>query len=347
MTSFGNLGADRGGQNTTITENFFSGNLRDLLFSATQAAGTISTNKPSTTASPVPPPSSYAGTETINVSGNWWNTASNPETAGRIGGTGAANIDYTPWLNVWQRTPRQPPPASRATSRTCMWTTTSPQSTVASPAGRIQEAVNVLADGSLVGTNRIIDVEVGTYLESVLVNKSVKLLGEQAGVDAPRARCDRVDHHPAVADELTSRREHHRRQRLDGRLHGGRRRRTAGQRCSAAGTAMAHRGILPTANSTQILNNRIQNLYGRGVQFGFAVSPLGGRSTRTRSTTSGTPSRRRLTPAMRFCPSPTRASRTTTSPTRPQALRSSRFTRPTSPRFPSAETTSPRSTASR
>src|SRR4030095_11248726 len=45
LTSFGNMGADRGAQFSDITQNIFSGSVQeDIFFSASQLAGTISTN---------------------------------------------------------------------------------------------------------------------------------------------------------------------------------------------------------------------------------------------------------------------------------------------------------------
>src|SRR5262249_50679902 len=43
--------------------------------------------------------------------------------------------------------------------------------------GRIQEAINLLADGSLTGGARVINVEAGTYKENDSVNKSVSIIG--------------------------------------------------------------------------------------------------------------------------------------------------------------------------
>src|SRR5262249_44819344 len=48
--------------------------------------------------------------------------------------------------------------------------------------GRIQEAINLLADGSLVGGARVINVEAGTYKENDSVNKSVQILRPNANV---------------------------------------------------------------------------------------------------------------------------------------------------------------------
>ena len=107
LTSFGNLGVDRGAQNLTITCNAFSGNLQEaLFFSSTQAVGTIATNQAhnNNIAGNVAG-ATYNGIETINVDNNWWGSATGPTVASNPGGTGdslsgtgAAFFDYTPFL---------------------------------------------------------------------------------------------------------------------------------------------------------------------------------------------------------------------------------------------------------
>src|SRR5205823_1152821 len=75
LTSFGNTGADRGGQNSVVTENVFSGNgvvgspttTGDVVFSATQAAGAISTNTLFNNSLGSATAFVYNGTETINT----------------------------------------------------------------------------------------------------------------------------------------------------------------------------------------------------------------------------------------------------------------------------------------
>jgi hypothetical protein len=194
LTSFGNLGADRGAQNSVITQNFFSGNgSEDLFFSASQAVGTIATNSAignsfgSTTAV------TYNGTETIQASGNWWGNilgptvSTNPGGTGKvIGGTGATNVDFSPWLDLGTDTSGAI--GFQGDFSALHVEDTSPHSNFMSSGGattNIQEAVSMVANGSLVGANRTIGVDAGAYNELVAVGKSVKLLGAQAGVDAP------------------------------------------------------------------------------------------------------------------------------------------------------------------
>ncbi len=117
LTSFGNAGADRGAQNSVITENEFHGNGfapppvpprlgEALFFTSTQAAGTISTNVAHlNNISGNNNGATYAGSETIDVECNWWGHASGP--SGDGGGTGdtvltpgTGTLDFEPWLTA-------------------------------------------------------------------------------------------------------------------------------------------------------------------------------------------------------------------------------------------------------
>lgn len=107
LTSFGNLGVDRGAQNLLITCNAFSGNLTEaIFFSSGQAVGTIATNQAhNNNIAGNTVGATYNGTETINIDNNWWGSATGPTVASNPGGTGdslvgtgSANLDYTPFL---------------------------------------------------------------------------------------------------------------------------------------------------------------------------------------------------------------------------------------------------------
>ncbi|TXT37696.1 MAG: hypothetical protein FD138_589 [Planctomycetota bacterium] len=109
LTGFGGTGdSTRGAIDNTITNNVFFGNgssmaaagYGDLRFDD-QSNGTQSTNKAfnNSLGSTVGVFNNEANAELIQVSGNWWGTASNPEAAGKILGVAAANVDYSPWLN--------------------------------------------------------------------------------------------------------------------------------------------------------------------------------------------------------------------------------------------------------
>jgi hypothetical protein len=114
LTSFGNMTAGYGAQNTTfkqnvITSNGLTNNGEGILFSNTQPAGTISTNKVNfnrIVGNRVG--ATYNGTETIDVQNNWWGCNFGPGlggtgctgTANGLNGTGAANLDANPWLTL-------------------------------------------------------------------------------------------------------------------------------------------------------------------------------------------------------------------------------------------------------
>ena len=106
LTSFGNTGADRGGQNSNITCNRFAGNLQEgMFFSASQGAGLIGTNvfnNNNLVGNFVGV--TYNGTETIDGTNNWWNSASGPTIATNPTGTGdkitnaSGGFTYAPFL---------------------------------------------------------------------------------------------------------------------------------------------------------------------------------------------------------------------------------------------------------
>jgi hypothetical protein len=108
LTSFGNAGADRGGQNSNITCNRFTGNLQEgMFFSSSQGAGLIGTNvfnNNNVVGNFVGV--TYNGTETINGTNNWWGNASGPTIASNPGGTGdkitnaAGGFTYSPFLTA-------------------------------------------------------------------------------------------------------------------------------------------------------------------------------------------------------------------------------------------------------
>jgi hypothetical protein len=180
LTSFGNAAADRGAQNSLITENFFLNNgsagspsaTGDVMLSATQAAGTISTNILFNNSFTSFTAIVYNGTETINASGNWWGSSTGPTlashptgTGSRINGTGAAFVDFTPWLNFGSENPLfAANPGFQGDFSSLHVDDSSIQS---GAVGRITEAISLLANGALVGSARIVQVEGGAYSENV------------------------------------------------------------------------------------------------------------------------------------------------------------------------------------
>lgn len=105
-------------------------------------------------------------TDIINASGNWWGSVNGPATGKNIG-----NVDYTPWLAVGTDTSTD---AGFQGDFSTLWVDDdSPQT---GTVGHIQEGIN-LVSGSTV------NVAAGTYIENVVVNKSVEIAGaSQAGV---------------------------------------------------------------------------------------------------------------------------------------------------------------------
>lgn len=175
LTSFGNMGADRGAQNTLITENFFSNNTReDVFFSATQAPGTISTNTLTNNSLLSTVAVTYNGTETINASANWWGTNVETGVRAKISGTGAANVDSTPFLNTGVDTD----PLTPGFQGNFSVLNVTAMGAQAGLIGRITEAAGL---ANVTGT---VNVLAGSYTENVIVNKSVTLKGANAGISA-------------------------------------------------------------------------------------------------------------------------------------------------------------------
>jgi nitrous oxidase accessory protein NosD len=110
----------------------------------------------------------------IDASRNWHGVAGAAAVAARVVGV----VDYTPSLNFGTDVSAAAGFQGDFSSLTAHAT-----GQQIGAAGRIQEAVDLLTDGILTGANRIINAGAGTFTENVLVNKSVQLLGANAGVN--------------------------------------------------------------------------------------------------------------------------------------------------------------------
>ena len=129
LTSFGNTGADRGAQNSNIVMNCFAGNGfaqggEAIFFSASQAAGTISTNAAhDNNIQGNAMGARYSGSETIDATLNWWGAADGPGPPngtgsgdGVDGQSGGGMITFTPFLVAPAAAPQcGPPPVCEAT----------------------------------------------------------------------------------------------------------------------------------------------------------------------------------------------------------------------------------------
>ena len=106
LTSFGNTGADRGAQNSTITCNLFTGNVVEGIFlSASQVAGSMATNSISqNNIAGNTVGLTYNGTEAVDARNNWWGKPTGPTIASNPGGTGdsitnpSGTLLYNPFL---------------------------------------------------------------------------------------------------------------------------------------------------------------------------------------------------------------------------------------------------------
>jgi hypothetical protein len=174
LTSFGNtVDPTRGAQNTLVTNNFFTGNgtTVDLVngygdiriddqFNGTQSTNTITNNSLGSTVNAF---NRESNAEIINFSGNWWGTAANPEFAGKILGPAAANVDYTPWLELGTDTSGTA--GFQGDFSVANVDDDSPQ---AGAVGRINEAVAAITNGGA------IKIHAGTYAENVDAATPVK-----------------------------------------------------------------------------------------------------------------------------------------------------------------------------
>lgn len=109
LTGFGGGGdADRGAQNNLVSQNCFLTNTSEgVFFSASQAAGTISTNRLNqNNIDGNGDGAFYAGGETIDAENNWWGSADGPSGDGPgsgdsvDGASGGGAIDFDPFLTT-------------------------------------------------------------------------------------------------------------------------------------------------------------------------------------------------------------------------------------------------------
>lgn len=179
LTGFGGTGdATRGALGNMISNNFFSGNgagasasgygdIRvDDQFDGTQATNVISDNRMTSTVAVF---NNETSGETLDFSGNRWGTSTNPETALKMLGAGAADIDYTPWLDIGTDTDGGTP-GFQGDFSVLNVDDDSPQSGSES---RIMEALALL-------TNSTINILPGTYLEPYpnVIGKDVDFIGD-------------------------------------------------------------------------------------------------------------------------------------------------------------------------
>ena len=109
----------------------------------------------------------------VDASGNWW--GSNVEAD--VGGATFGNVDFTPFLNSGSDSDSKSSDGFQGDFSTLNVTADGDQVGLT---GRIQEGIDLVAGASPLTVN----VLAGTYAESVTVDKSVMLLGAQAGQNA-------------------------------------------------------------------------------------------------------------------------------------------------------------------
>lgn len=118
---------------------------------------------------------------TVNASGNYWGAVTESGVADVVDGS----VDFTPFLMLSADTDGNASNGFQGDFSNLFVTALGGQT---QSGGRINEAVGLLADGSLTGGSRLIWVGPGTFNENVLVNKSVTLRGNNWGVSGTGTR---------------------------------------------------------------------------------------------------------------------------------------------------------------
>ncbi|MBX3400314.1 MAG: right-handed parallel beta-helix repeat-containing protein [Gemmataceae bacterium] len=111
----------------------------------------------------------------VNASGSYFGSSVLATVSAGITGS----VDYTPYLNLGTDTS-----AAAGFQGDFSDLTVHAAGAQVGATGRVQEGVNAIADGSLTGAARELNVAAGTYTENVVLNKPLTMLGAQAGVDA-------------------------------------------------------------------------------------------------------------------------------------------------------------------
>ena len=125
--------------------------------------------------------------EMVNASGNWHGT----NTPAGVAALVTANVDYTPWLHVGTEDPTTG--ASVGFQGDFSYLHVDDNSPQVGLVGRITEAIGLLADGSLTGGARIVEVHTGTYTENVDATTKALTL---AAVAQPRTGDPERQFHP-------------------------------------------------------------------------------------------------------------------------------------------------------
>jgi VCBS repeat-containing protein len=160
------------GGHADILDSRLTGSNRGLLVNATGTASVHNSNLTGNTVRAI----DNASANIVDASSNWFGTNSEAGVQAQTLGL----VDFTPFLDVGTDTDAGA--RGFAGDLSHLHVTALGQQTGST--GRISEGVSLVADGALIGGNRIVDVHAGTFAEQVLVNQPVKLLGARAGADA-------------------------------------------------------------------------------------------------------------------------------------------------------------------
>lgn len=105
----------------------------------------------------------------VDASANFWGTTDPAAVLAKIDNPGAVPVDFTPLLNLDESIANHAVVGFQLDRSSLTAHTLGAQTTTT---GRIQEAINLLADGSLTGSARLVVVDDGSYVGDVDVNKA-------------------------------------------------------------------------------------------------------------------------------------------------------------------------------
>lgn len=110
------------------------------------------------------------GAYVVDASGNWW--GSNIPATVRAAANGGTLVDYTPWLDAGTDTSVN---MGFQGDFSTLWV--DDDSLQIATIGRVQEGVNMSADGALSAGARLVNVLAGTYTEDLVIGKAITLRG--------------------------------------------------------------------------------------------------------------------------------------------------------------------------
>jgi hypothetical protein len=152
-----------------VTNSFVTGNFYGILFSNASNGSVTGNFLAGNTQSAVR--NSTSNSAVIDASTNWWGVTTEAAVLAKTSSTGGNRVDITPYLLDGTDTGNATAGFQGDYSQLAV-TTLGPQ---VGSTGRIQEGVTSIANGSLTGINRVLEVNTGNYTGATDVNQSLTL----------------------------------------------------------------------------------------------------------------------------------------------------------------------------